>query len=280
MSSNSKFKISRHRLHREDGTACHFSQSPNKAGKLEHKYLVLHYTSGPSAQSAINWFSNREAKASAHLVIDRDGTITQMVSFDTIAWHAGTSSWEGLTGLNRYSLGIELVNAGKLNKSSDKWRAWFGTLYDSTEVIEAVHKNETIACGWHIYPQLQLEAALEVARLLVRHYKLLDIVGHEDISPGRKTDPGPAFPMNNFKSKIIGRAENEGVHFETTTHLNIRTGPGTEFLKIIDTPLPPGTVVEIVDAKGSWRLVDVLEELNGINDLLGWVHGSYLRRKA
>lgn len=276
--SASKFKILRHRLHKFDGKAMPFEASPNKWGKIDARYLVIHYTAGPSAKSAINWFKNKDANASAHLVIDFDGSITQMVPFDTVAWHAGISSWDGLSGLNQYALGIELVNAGKLEKSGDKWLSWFGKLYDQKEVIEAVHKNQSKSKGWHIFPQAQLEAAIEVSQLLVNHYDLLDVVGHDDIAPARKEDPGPAFPMTSFRAAVMGRRENDAVVHETVTNLNIRKGPGTTFDKIIDTPLPPNTKVEIIQPHGNWRYVLVLDTVEGAMDLEGWVHGRYLKR--
>jgi len=107
-------KIIRHRLRKDDGNPYPFVPSPNKGGKAEPKYLVMHYTATPDLEVAIRSLINPKRKASAHLVIGRDGSITQLVPFDRVAWHAGASSWDGLKGLNRYSLGIELENAGKL----------------------------------------------------------------------------------------------------------------------------------------------------------------------
>ncbi len=274
-----ELKIIDHRLCKGDGTPYPFKACNNTGGLIEHKYLVIHYTAGPTAKSAINSFCSENGNASAHVVIDRNGEITQLVPFNRVAWHAGISSWDGLTGLNNYSIGIELVNAGRLEKVGDKWRAWFGKLYDPSDIIELIHKNETTVTGWQTYPQEQLEAALELSKLLVQEYHLLDVIGHEDIAPGRKSDPGPAFPMNNFRSTVMGRADDIDVQFITTTELNIRTGPGSEFPKIIETPLPSGTTVEIINSKGSWRFVDVLEKVNDAMDLQGWVHGRYLRRK-
>jgi len=271
-------RIIRHRLHKDDGTAYPYVSSRNRAGKVEHKYLVMHYTASPSADSAISWLSDQSSGASAHVVVGKDGSITQLVPFDRVAWHAGISSWEGLNRLNLYSLGIELDNAGKLERHGERWRAWFGREYDSADVIEAVHKNEARTAGWHIFTSEQIEAALEVSTSLVQRYGLVDVVGHDDIAPRRKVDPGPAFPMLSFRSKVLGRAEDEEVQYETTTHLNIRIGPGAQHERIIDRPLPPATRVEILDQQGSWRFVDVLDTIDDITDLQGWVHGRYIRR--
>lgn len=272
-------KIKNHRLHDSQGKALPFEKSPNvSSGTLEPRYLVMHYTAGSSARESIDWLVNKAARASAHLVVDRNGEITQLVPFNRVAWHAGPSSWEGLVGLNRHSIGIELDNAGRLERKGNGWQAWFGKTYPDKEVMEAVHKHEEEPAGWHVYPTEQLEAALEAALTIVRKYDLLDVVGHEDISPGRKTDPGPAFPMGSFRARIYGREDDRPSFFETSTALNIRKGPGTGHEKLAAGPLPQGTRVLILDQEGSWRFVDVEGEVGGENDVQGWVHGGFLRR--
>jgi len=271
-------KIKGHRLYHDDDSPYPFRRSPNTGGKIQHEYLVMHYTAGVSAQSSIDYLVKKIAQASAHVVIGRDGSITQLVPFDTVAWHAGTSTWEGLNGLNRYSLGIELDNAGILSRQGNRWRAWFGSYYDDGEVMEAVHKNESMLRGWHVYSPVQIERALELSDLLTNFYNLRDVVGHDDIAPGRKQDPGPAFPMESFRRRVLGRADDEAERYMTTTVLNIRVGPGTQHGLIPGGPLPQGTRVEILQQEGSWRFVDVLDEVSGIMDLQGWVHGRYLKR--
>ncbi len=128
-----------------------------------------------------------------------------MVRFNRIAWHAGRSSWGDLEGLNQSSIGIELVNAGKLRRVAGKWLNWAGRSIPDAQVIEDTHKDETVSAGWQVYPAEQIEAALDVAIALHRTYRFLDVLGHEDISPRRKVDPGPAFPMRSFASHVIGR---------------------------------------------------------------------------
>lgn len=271
-------KILRHRLHHDDGSPHEWRPSPNHGGKLEHEYLVIHYTAGRSLRESVDWLARKESKASAHVVIGRDGTIVQQVAFDTIAWHAGASSWEGRTGLNRWSIGIELDNAGRLTRQGERWRAWFGELYEPEDVLEATHKHESAPAGWHIYSSIQLAAALELSSLLVDRYGLLDVVGHDDISPGRKSDPGPAFPMASFRSRIFGRREEEPPAHRTIAVLNIRSGPGTQHSTIPGSPLPVGARVEILRQQDAWRLVDVLDEVNGLTDVQGWVHHRFVER--
>lgn len=276
-------KIVNHRLCQDDDKPVPFVKSPNvSSGNLRHEYLIMHYTAGRSAESSVNALTNSRLKASAHLVIGRDGSITQLVEFNTIAWHAGTSSWMGLSGLNRYSIGIELDNAGPLERTSTGWVAWFGEIYPDNQVIEAVHKNERTRRGWHLYTQEQLFVALEVANTLIDHYNIKDILGHDDIAPRRKIDPGPAFPLATFRARLFGRAENGGDNNEdvyyTIANLNIRSNPGEEFARLSVAPLPRGTRLKVVDSEGVWKRVEVIGTVKGVKNVTGWVHGNYIKR--
>ena len=271
-------KIENHRLMHDDGTSCQFVPSPNMGDSLKHKYLIMHFTAGQSQHESVEWLSSRQAKASAHLVIGRDGGVTQLVPFDRIAWHAGASSWEGIEGLNKYSIGIELDNAGRLTRKGEHWRAWFGADYDNSQVIEAVHKFESQTCGWHAYTAEQISSALKVGGLLMEHYGLLNVVGHEDIAPHRKCDPGPAFPMASFRARLLGRAEDEATLYQTTTALNIRTGPGAQHSLLPGSPLAARTPVRFIAAQGHWWKVDVQGSAASIVDMDGWVNSQYLSR--
>lgn len=201
------YSIKAHRLEQDDGPVA-FQRSPNGGAALTPRFLIIHYTAGISAGGAINWFLNPAASASAHLVIDRDGAVTQMMEFSKVAWHAGKSAWGDITGLNRHSIGIELVNAGKLNKTgSGSWVNWAGNRVADDQVYVLTHKHEHAPAGWQAYTQAQYDAVVEIGLLLRERYDLLDVLGHEDISPGRKIDPGPAFPMISLQSRIIGRGD-------------------------------------------------------------------------
>lgn len=199
-------KITKHRLE-ADGSAFKvgYAASPNKGAVIAPKYLIIHFTAGSSTASSIAWFKNPQAKASAHLVIDRaSGAITQMVDFNVTAWHAGKSKWKTVNGLNACSIGIELDNAGQMTKSGEQFLSWFKKPYPADDIFTAVDAKgkETY---WHEYSEAQMAALLEAAAALHAAYNFADILGHSDIAPGRKTDPGPAFPMASFKSRILGR---------------------------------------------------------------------------
>jgi N-acetylmuramoyl-L-alanine amidase len=273
-------RIRRNRLVADDGTPLPYRRSPNQSPGLEPRYLVVHYTAGASAAGTIDWLTSPAARASAHLVVARDGVITQLVAFDRQAWHAGQSEWQGLAGLNAHSFGIELDNGGPLQQRADgSWTTPFGAPVPPDQVIEAAHRHGGPVRGWQAFSNEQLLAAGEVASLLVRHYELVDVLGHDDVAPGRKTDPGPAFPMQTFRSRVLGRADDGALvrpAAQTTTALNIRVGPGTQFLKLPASPLPAGTKVELLASEGAWRQVLVLDLVAGEMDLEGWVHGRYL----
>jgi len=272
-------KIIDHRLAKDDGTPFPFVATPNVGRKVDPRYLVIHYTAGRSAGESIRHLATKKAGASAHIVIGRDGAITQMVPFDRVAWHAGESRWEGVVGLNSHSIGIELDNAGWMKRGANgKWISCFGAAYPDAEVSEAVHRNEKKARGWHEYTPRQIEAAQELSRVLVRSYGIRDVIGHDDISPGRKQDPGPLFPMESFRNKVMRKRDEQPDVFAATEELNLRHGPGSG--EPLVEVLPMGTRVDVLEESGSWRRIRVLDIVHGRDDLHGWVHGGYLARPA
>lgn len=165
------------------------------------RLLLIHHTSGASGQSSIDFWRTPAADgASAHIVIERDGRIIQCRAFDRTCGHAGRSKWKDpKTGrifefLNACSIGIELANAGD---SADAL-SW-ARRQPGTGTIRAAHRNGGPAREWETYPAAQLAACTALARLLVAHYNLDDVTGHDCVSPARKTDPGPAFPMQQLR---------------------------------------------------------------------------------
>jgi N-acetylmuramoyl-L-alanine amidase len=199
-------KVKDHYLFFDDDQQVPFDESPNQSGVVKPMYLIMHYTADISFDVVTSWFKDQNAKASAHLVIDFDGSIVQMVLFNKKAWHAGESEWGKLESLNAYSIGIELINAGQLRKRSDgKWINWKNDIIPDDQVVILKHKNEEQEAGWQIYSQKQIDVAIEAAQALNAKYSFEDILGHDDIAPERKVDPGPAFPMISFKSRVLGR---------------------------------------------------------------------------
>lgn len=236
---------------RANGEPVRQMPSPNHSGTFRQRpaMLVMHYTAGGSAEGSASWLANPQASASAHLVIGRDGRVIQGVSLDHRAWHAGRSTWRGLSGLNSYAIGIELANWGPLGTDS------------AAPHVEAAHKHGGSVRCWEIYPDAQIAAAEAVARAIATYHPIAEIVGHDDIAPGRKLDPGPAFDMAAFRAAVLGTGKPSRV---TASRLNVRAGPGVSYPVIAS--LTRGTPVTIEEARGAWLRIG--------DDR--WVSGEYV----
>ncbi len=138
--------------------------------------LVLHYTGMRTAQEAIDRLRDPAAKVSAHYVVDEDGSVLQLVEEGMRAWHAGVSCWRGLRNVNAASIGIEIVNPG--------------------------HEF-----GYRAFPPAQMEALVALCDgILARHPGIAprDVVGHSDVAPLRKEDPGELFDWRALATQCIG----------------------------------------------------------------------------
>lgn len=137
--------------------------------------LVLHYTGMRNAEAALRRLCDPATKVSAHYVIDEDGTVIALVPEDRRAWHAGVSWWRGREDVNVRSIGIELVNPG--------------------------HEF-----GYRAFPDAQMAALVTLARDILTRYPIeaRNIVGHSDVAPGRKTDPGELFDWPHLAAAGIG----------------------------------------------------------------------------
>ncbi len=196
-------RIEKHRL--VDPTVLH-CETPNRGNPFAPDLpdtIVIHYTDLPSAEEAVNRLCDPAAQVSAHLVIGRDATVWQLLPFNIVGWHAGISQHTGRDGLNKYALGIEMDNAGRLQQDKDQFISWCKRLYPRDEVVCAVHPNETGLSYWHRYPDLQICKLEMICRILANYYPIRWLVGHDEIAPERKCDPGPAFPMLELRRKVF-----------------------------------------------------------------------------
>jgi N-acetylmuramoyl-L-alanine amidase len=127
--------------------------------------LVLHYTGMPDAHSALQWLANPASKVSAHYLVTEDGNVVRMVDEAKRAWHAGRSHWRGMDDINSASIGIEIVNPGH------EW-------------------------GYRPFPDAQINALIPLVNDIVLRHRITrgNVVGHSDIAPTRKQDPGELFP--------------------------------------------------------------------------------------
>jgi len=145
------------------------SLPPNQ---FDSKYICDFFTNNLDVAIDPYFEKISNLKVSAHLLIDRKGELIQFVDFNERAWHAGNSSFQGIKSCNDFSIGIELVGS------------------DSAP-----------------YTDLQYKELLRVTQEIMKHYPLIKkdrIVGHSDIAPGRKTDPGPSFNWDRYISALDG----------------------------------------------------------------------------
>jgi N-acetylmuramoyl-L-alanine amidase len=127
--------------------------------------IVLHYTGMPDAAGALDRLTSPESRVSAHYLVDEDGTVFQLVDESKRAWHAGKSHWRGVTDVNSASVGIEIVNPG--------------------------HEF-----GYRPFPDEQIASLIPLVSAIKERHAIGrgNIVGHSDVAPARKEDPGELFP--------------------------------------------------------------------------------------
>ena len=154
----------------------HDRPSPNhdaRPGAVD--MLILHYTGMASAAAALDRLCSPEARVSAHYLIDEDGTVWRLVPEDRRAWHAGVSCWRGRRDINGASIGIELVNPG--------------------------HDN-----GYRAFPDAQMAALEALGRDIIGRHPIppRHVLGHSDVAPQRKIDPGELFDWRRLARAGIG----------------------------------------------------------------------------
>lgn len=270
-------KISKHKL---DSDHAEFDRVDRSSGVFEKGMpdtIVIHYTADPSVSSAVHTFKDPSVEASVHIAIGTDGSIIQLIPFNKIGWHAGNSTWLDRTDLNNHSIGIEIVNAGRLKKTGSVWRSWVGKKYEADDVIREIHRNEEHYSWWHVYTEEQITTTFDLCRDIMSRYNIKHIIGHEEISPGRKSDTGPVFPLDELRNRLLYANRKDmdmntggGVpkkDIVTASALNIRSGPSASTATIAK-PLSKNTEVSILKEQNGWYNVDVT--------FCGWVSKNYI----
>lgn len=197
------FGIKDHRL-----IGAPFTMAADHGGTLAPEAIIIHYTAGANkAGDTASLTAKDDRYVSAHVLIDRDGGTQQFVPFNVRAYHAGASEWKGRKEANGWAIGIEITNWGPLVKRNGVWYTWPGNftrqLPAGLGVFEGRHKNPDCQyTGWEAFNPSQIAAVVRVCKQLVGAYGIKLILGHDDIAPGRKIDPGPAFPMPELRAAV------------------------------------------------------------------------------
>lgn len=183
----------------------HFKCSKNLVPLISKEFIIIHYTASTNLDSTINFLKNKNNKVSAHIVIGRMGEIVQLVPFNIQAWHAGVSEYKGFKFLNQYSIGIELINAGKLHYKNNNFYTYYNSKIPKNQIISEKKDNEALSF-WQTFTKKQITSLIKVCKFLrVEYPQINEIIGHSDIT-SRKIDPGKAFPWDKVlkaTSKLI-----------------------------------------------------------------------------
>ncbi len=182
-----------------------FTESPNIGETFkpnEPSLIVIHYTATSNTKSALDILTDPIKEVSAHFVIGRDSMIYQLVPLNKIAWHAGVSKWGNVTSINKYSIGIELVNCGKLEKKENNYYSWDNKIVPASEVKKIFNNKTEEFEYFHKYKTSQLNQCKKLIKIICKNFNIKEILAHSDIAPDRKIDPGPLFPMEKFKQFI------------------------------------------------------------------------------
>ena len=149
--------------------------SKKKRIKKKIKFIIIHYTGMQSERECIERLTSNKSQVSAHYLISKSGNVIKIVDEANTAWHAGKSKWKNFINLNEQSIGIELVNKG--------------------------HQF-----GYESFSKKQISQLILLCKTLIRKYKIKkkNILGHSDIAPLRKKDPGEKFPWHFLSKKKIG----------------------------------------------------------------------------
>ena len=152
---------------------------PKKRKANDIKFIIFHYTGMRNEKNAINRLTNENSKVGCHYFIKNNGEVLNLIPELYIAWHAGVSSWQSYKSLNKFSIGIEINNPGHDFK----------------------YKN---------FNRDQIKSILKLSKYLIKKYKIKSkfILGHSDIAPKRKKDPGEKFPWKYLSNYKIGLFHN------------------------------------------------------------------------
>lgn len=279
-------KVKSNKLIGDETHPVNYVDTKKKSGKITPEYLVIHYTASDNFDGDVRTLSTANVQASCQLVIGPNGEITQIGKLDDKLWHAGRSKWRNRVGLNSYAIGIEVTSPGPVDLIKDeghikRFKTWYGKIINEGadpkwNFVYAAHKNGGPKRWWAGYTKAQIEVLTELVPLLVEAYNIKEVVGHDDIAPGRKQDPGPCCP-DSLWAIFNGRKEDNvaetdvvsGKHYEIfvsgNQRLNVRDEPSG---KIIGS-FPTGTIVDFIKEQDGWYYI---QSPNGNR---GWIYSKY-----
>jgi N-acetylmuramoyl-L-alanine amidase len=194
--------------------------------------VVLHYTGMQTGAEALARLCDAQAKVSAHYLVDEDGTVTRMVAEHKRAWHAGKSYWRAITDVNSASIGIELVNPGH------EW-------------------------GYRPFPEAQMEALIPLLHGIIQRHDVprANVVGHSDVAPARKDDPGELFDWELLaryrlalprpELRVASPYANDGAFYLALERFGYDIADGIAAVRAFQRRWRPATIDGVIDGETS-----------------------------
>ena len=210
-------KIENHYLIADDSALVKISEIDGRAGpEIVPELIVIHYAVTHSLDATVRAQQARGYLAHASTDGYHDGKrsvmrVVQQLPFNRRGAHAGRSSWRGRKACNGYSIGIEIANPGPLIRGDDgKLRTVYGKVWPEMESVYSgpVAGYPSSWQRWAEYTPEEMGILAALCRALVAEYRIKEIVGHSDVSPGRKFDPGPAFQMDWLRQAVFNGRQN------------------------------------------------------------------------
>lgn len=254
--------------------------------------VILHDTAGrlEPGNSAAYLASQNTGQVSVHFVVERDGSVTQLAPTNRRTNHAGKSSFNGRSGCNDFAIGIEIVNPGLMIKSGEGFaRAWWGQDFNMNLMgIQAATTPEHGSGLWMPYTPEQIVTVTELLQCLFAGIETLeDITTHWYVSPGRKVDVNPLFPLDQVRTAVLGHDDPASTIAEAAADhapvqdlmvrimapgdaLNMRRWPS--FNPNVIATIPDGTIVPVLRA-GFFDGRDWFQVVYGGQE--GWVVANY-----
>lgn len=271
-------------------TGVPFEAARHHGGVISPEILIVHDTASRLEKGrGAAYLKDNAAKVSVHFVVERDGSVVQQVPVNRRAFHAGRSSYHGRPDCNAFSVGIEIVNPGRMTAVANAAlaRAWWGETFDRDAWGIAEADPVTHGPGlWMAYTPEQIEAVEGLATRLRASLRVTDIVAHWYVAPGRKTDTNPLFPLAAIRGRVFGRDEaaaaaadggsesaTDGAFVRVTAPgdaVNLRAWPS--FNPNVVATVPDGVVVPVL-RRGDFDDRAWLKILHGGRE--GWIVARY-----
>lgn len=266
----------------------------NHGGVIKATAAVCHDTaSGLTPNGDIDWLARSSPNSSANCLIDRKGIITQFAPMNVKTWHAGKSKWNGRDLCNGFTIGIEHDNPGILQRVGPGIYKGVTTIkegpapYGPDCHIAHAQTPQHGAGYWLAYSDEQIEASTALLRALIVTYpSIKEIITHWLISPGRKIDTNPFFPLDQIRERVLGNADPKPVKKADTkpaapiadatviaSALNVRGLPAID--AAIGFKLRNGARVDIQEKYGDWYRIIAADAPN--KGKTGFVFGKYVK---